>query len=73
MIKDWAELVGAQVAQHTRPGRIHRKMLFVFVDHSLWLNELSRYGQQKMLENIQAKFGSDKIKSIRLQLDPGER
>ncbi|MFH0982921.1 MAG: DUF721 domain-containing protein [Planctomycetota bacterium] len=70
ILSEWPALVGPQVAAHTRPGRIERGTLFVFVSHSTWLNELSRYGKKEMLENLQKRFGADKIKSIRLQLDP---
>lgn len=72
LAQEWPDLVGAQVAHHTRPGRLDRGMLVVFVSNSAWLNELSRYSQKRMLENLQARFGADKIRNLRLQLDPGE-
>ena len=67
---DWEDIVGANVAKHARPGRIQRGVLYVFVRHSMWLAELSRFGQKEMLARIQERFGSNRIKSIRLQLDP---
>ncbi len=67
---DWVEIVGQSVAKHARPGRIQRGVLYVFVRHSAWLAELSRFGQKEMLAAIQQRFGANKIKSIRLQLDP---
>ena len=71
LAEEWESLVGPQVAGHTRPGRIERKVLYVFVAHSAWLSELQRYGQkQQMLANIQARFGADRIKDLRLRLDP---
>ena len=73
LISEWPALVGEQVARQTRPGRLDRKILYVFVSHSMWLSELTRYGQKQMLANLQARFGADKIKSIRLQLDPEAR
>lgn len=67
---EWEAIVGASVAAHARPGRVERGRLTVFVDNSVWLSELSRYGRDKILENLQAKFGKGKIQSIGLQIDP---
>ena len=68
--EEWPKLVGVALAKHTRPGRMDKRNLTVFVDSSVWLNELSRYGKTQMLENLQARFGRDKIESVHLQLDP---
>lgn len=73
LIREWDSLVGKQVAKHARPGRVQRSTLFVFVSNSAWLNELLRYGQKQMLENLQKRFGADRIKTIRLQMDPEKR
>lgn len=69
LVEEWPALVGAAVAKHARPGRVQRQVLYVFVKNSAWLNELVRYGQKQMLANIQKRFG-DRIKSVRIQLDP---
>ena len=70
IIEEWVELVGPQVARHARPGPVDRMTLVIFVNSSVWLNELSRYGQTKILEKVQARFGDRTVKRIRLQLDP---
>lgn len=70
LTQQWGRLVGEQVASHTRPGRMRNLELVVYVDSPVWLHELSRYGVQRMRTNIQAQFGADRIRSIRLQLDP---
>ncbi len=67
---EWAALVGVQVAKHTRPGRLQGVELTVYVDSSVWLGELSRYGLNAMLANIQARFGTESVRKIRLQLNP---
>ena len=69
----WPGLVGDAVAGHTRPGRLEHGVLVVFVDSSVWLSELSRYGRGEMLASVRRRFGSRKISNIRLQLDPGDR
>ncbi len=70
LIGEWEGMVGPQVAKNARPGRLDRKILHVFVSHPAWLSELSRYGQKQILAKLQARFGADKIKGLRLQLDP---
>lgn len=70
---EWAQLVGPQVAAHARPGRLERKTLYIFVSHSTWLSELSRFSQPRILANLQKRFGADRIKALRFQLDPGAR
>ncbi len=68
--QEWEQIVGKGVGRHTRPGRISGKQLYVFVDSSVWLNELQRYGKTQMLSNLQSKFGEKRIRNISLQLDP---
>jgi len=68
--RDWEHIVGKGVGKHTKPGRVVGSMLYVFVDSSVWLNELKRFGQKEMLSNLQKRFGAKRIKSITLQLNP---
>lgn len=67
---EWVELVGSMIAKHARPGRYERGRLIVFVDSSVWLNELKRYSQKEMLSKLQQRFGADKIARLFLQPDP---
>jgi hypothetical protein len=70
---EWRKIAGEAVAKHTRPGRMEKKRLTVFVDSSVWLNELLRYGRRQMLLNLQNRFGKGKITSVSLVLDPDDR
>jgi len=70
MQEEWAGIVGEAVAKHTRPGRMEKKKLTVFVDSSVWLNELLRYGRKEMLVNLQKRFGRGKVDMVNLVLDP---
>jgi hypothetical protein len=69
---DWPDLVGEQVARRTRPGSLQRRTLVVFVENSVWLGELNRM-RATMLANLQARYGAERIRSLRLQLDPEPR
>jgi predicted nucleic acid-binding Zn ribbon protein len=68
--REWPTLVGEQLARHTRPGRMNRGVLYVYVTSAPWLAELNRMGLKPMLENVQRRFGESRVKSIRLQPDP---
>ena len=70
LLREWEEIVGPQVAQHARPGRLDRKILCVYIANSVWLMELRRFGEKAMLNNLQQRFGRATIKGVRLQLDP---
>lgn len=73
LVSEWDALVGKQVARHSRPGRLDHRTLYVFVSNSTWLNELARYGKKQMIENLQKRFGADKIRDVRLQIDPDQQ
>ena len=68
---EWSKLAGDAVAKHSRPGRVQQGNLVVFVDSSVWLSELARYGKAVLLANVQKRFGNERIKSVSFQLDPG--
>ncbi len=67
----WPSIAGANVARHTRPGLLQGNELTVFVDSSVWLSELQRYGLPALLRNVQEYAGEGKVRRLRLQLDPG--
>lgn len=65
----WDDVAGANVAEHTRPGGMDGRTLIVYVDSSVWLNELSRYGRPQLLKNIKERV-ENRVNDIRFQLDP---
>ena len=58
------------MAKRARPGRIQNRVLTIYATNSVWLNELTRYSRPQILKNLQARFGADLIRDIRLQPDP---
>ena len=70
LARDWPAVVGEDVAAHTRPGRLDSLCLFVFVDSAVWLHELKRLGQARMLQNVQAHAGAGSVKRLMLVPDP---
>ena len=69
----WRELAGPGAANHARPGYLNRQTLVIFVDSSVWLNELVRYERAGILTRLQQRFGAQAIKALRLQADPEGR
>jgi len=70
LLAEWPAIVGSQIASHTRPGRMYGSELVVYVDSPVWLHELNRYGLKGMYAKVNAYCGNQRIKGIRLQLDP---
>ena len=68
---EWPTIMGPAVAAHTRPGRLVAGELAVYVDSSVWLSELYR-SRARMLANLQKSYGKDRIRALRLQIDPGK-
>ena len=73
LVERWEDIVGSQVARHSRPGRMNGSELIVYVDSSVWLHELQRYGLKGMYAKVKAHCDRQEIKSIRLQLDPDRK
>jgi predicted nucleic acid-binding Zn ribbon protein len=67
---EWPTLVGEAVSRHTRPGRLERGELRVFVDSAVWLSELKRWGGPKVLSNLTRRFGPSRIRAVRFEMDP---
>jgi predicted nucleic acid-binding Zn ribbon protein len=67
---EWIAIAGADLARHTRPAAMERDCLVVYVDSSVWLHELQRYGQKQLLENVRRREGGTAVRTLRLRLDP---
>jgi predicted nucleic acid-binding Zn ribbon protein len=67
---EWASVVGAAVARHTRPGRYDGRLLVVFVDSAVWLSELKRCAPDRFLANVQRLAGAERVRAVRFEPDP---
>ena len=70
LMAGWSEIVGPQLARHTRPGPVRNGTLMVFVTNSAMLSHLSRFGISKIRERVQDLCGADQVRNVRLALDP---
>ena len=66
----WPEIVGPQLAGNTRPAQLENKILLVYVSHPAWIMELRGPMTAEILRRLQAKFGANDLKNLRLAVDP---
>ena len=69
---EWAQVVGPAAARHSRPGRLMRDALVVFVDSSAWLQELDRRGRPALLTAIRPRVAPASVNGLVFRLDPDE-
>ena len=72
----WPEIVGEQIAAHTRPDQIRFKKLYLLVEHSVWLQQLT-FLKPDLLGKIQNAAGPDAVTDLVLRIGeigpPAER
>ena len=68
----WKIIAGENVAAHSRPGRLNENILYVYVDSSVWLAEITRFHSDNILRKIQDEIGSGAVKGVRFQVNPRE-
>lgn len=66
-VTDWPEIVGPQVARHTKALAVEDKTLVVAVDSPAWMTQLF-YLKAQLLEKIANRIGSGRIVELRLVL-----
>ena len=66
---NWSQLVGDQLSRHTKPSHIRKKCLYVSVDSSVWLHQLSFIDKGAILQKLTLTVGPDKIKDISFRID----
>jgi hypothetical protein len=65
--RDWAGIVGEQIAAHTRPEQIRFKKLLIHVRHSVWLQQLT-FLKLELLGKVNASAGETLVSEIILRL-----
>lgn len=62
----WEEITGKIIASHTYPAGLHHKRLYVIVDSSAWLQELSFY-KNEIIEKVNNHFNKNIVNDIYLK------
>ncbi len=61
--RDWVDIVGEQIAVHTRPEQIRGRRLSVLVDHSVWMQQLS-FLKPDLLRRIRVHTGGEAVQDL---------
>jgi hypothetical protein len=65
--RQWSEVVGQHIAAHTSPDQIRFKKLYVYVRHSVWLQQLT-YLKPDLLKKINAAAGEMLVSDLILRI-----
>ncbi len=60
---NWPEVVGEVLAAHTSPSRIKFRKLYITVENSMWLHQLT-FLKGSILEKIHSAIGQDLLTDI---------
>lgn len=63
----WEEVVGPRVARHTQPKRFQGHVLWVTVDTTVWMQQLT-FLEGKIKKKLNQAMGSQIIQKIRFQI-----
>ncbi len=66
-LNQWREVVGDKINLHTRPLSIRKKSLFVLVDSSSWLAQLT-YLRHKIISEFHRRYGEGVVENIYFRL-----
>ena len=65
--RNWREVVGEQIAAHTRPDHIRFKKLYVIAQNSIWVQQLT-FLKPTLVESVNAAANSQLISDIVLRV-----
>jgi hypothetical protein len=63
LLEKWAQIVGNKIASKTQPHRIERNNLFIYVDNSVIMNEMT-YLKSGIKKSVNDYLKEKKIKDI---------
>ena len=66
-LNQWREVVGEKINCHTRPLAIRKSSLFVLVDSSSWLAQLS-YLKHEIISEFDRRYGEGVVENIYFRL-----
>jgi hypothetical protein len=72
VFRDWRDVAGLSLADHSRVYEIRHDNLFVEVDHNGWMQMLL-LRKARILGNLQRKFPELEIRDIKIRVNPSLR
>jgi predicted nucleic acid-binding Zn ribbon protein len=67
LLQEWPQIVGPQIAAHSRPDHIRFKKLFLVVESSVWLQHLT-FLKPALLEKLHEAVGAQAVTEIVLRV-----
>ena len=67
VFRDWAAIVGPDLAEHTRPGSIDGETLTVHASDSAWATEF-RWLEAEVVARLSDVTGSDRIQRVQVRV-----
>ena len=67
----WTQAVPPAAAAGLRPGKWERGVLYLYAANSVRLFEIRRAHLRAIEENLRRHFGADRLRQVRLMIDPG--
>lgn len=64
--KRWGEIMGENMANHTRPEQIRYKKLYIKVDNSIWMHQLL-FLKEEIIRRVNCSIGREIIKEVRFK------
>ncbi len=68
--KRWGEIMGEKIANHTMPGQIRYKKLYIEVDNPVWMHQLL-FLKDEILNRVNRSIGREIINEVRFKLGTG--
>jgi hypothetical protein len=69
IVRDWATIVGDNLASHARPAGLHATTLVVAVEDPAWATQL-RYLERELLERCAEAVGEGVVGDVRVVVRP---
>ncbi|HOO55547.1 MAG TPA: DUF721 domain-containing protein [bacterium] len=66
-VKDWENIVGPDLAKHTKPIKIENGSLVIGVEGSAWSQEIS-FMKNAILQKINTRLGRRFLKSVKTRI-----
>jgi hypothetical protein len=66
ILLNWRQIVGEEIAAHTRPGRINRRVLTLAANNAVWAHHLSTL-KEEIIAKINAFAGEKAVSDLKFQ------
>ncbi len=66
--REWPKIVGASIAKNTLPCAMEKGVLYIWVSHSTWMQELY-YFKDSIKEKVNTHLGYPSVREVKFTLD----